>query len=70
MATVLVSNNDKSVKIGVYDFVFRKKPALCVQKGNEIFVCATFSSEEQANFFMSELSKMVGAKEVAENEID
>ena len=63
----IVALEKGSVKIGVYNFVYRKKPALCVQKGNEIFVCATFSSEEQANFFMSELSKMVGAKEVAED---
>ena len=48
--------------IGAFKFPDRKKPCLCVRKGNEIVVYGTFNSDEVANDFMNELGKFLGAK--------
>lgn len=52
---------DGSVKIGVYRFPDRKKPCLCVEKGNVCTVYGFFSDLEKANEFMNELAALVGA---------
>ena len=56
-----VSTVDGSVKIGVYRFHDRKKPCLCVEKGNICTVYGFFSDLERANEFMNELAALVGA---------
>mgnify|MGYP006879537798 CR=1 FL=1 len=52
---------DGSVKIGAYRFPDRKKPCLCVEKGNECTVYGSFIDVDRANEFMSELATLVGA---------
>jgi hypothetical protein len=49
-----------STKIGAYQFADRKKPCLCVEKGNTITVYGTFNNTESADNFMSELSDFLG----------
>ncbi len=50
------------VKIGAYKFPDRKKPCICVEKGNCIYTYGSFHSDEQADKFMNELGNLVGAK--------
>lgn len=50
-------------KIGAYMFPDRKRPSLCIQKGNVITVYGTFNGIEQADNFMNELADFLGAKE-------
>lgn len=64
MARVLTV--DGSVKIGAYRFHDRKKPCLCVAKGNTCTVYGSFIDFDRANDFMDELAALVGAKEVKE----
>lgn len=64
MARVLTNGK---ISIGAYKFSDRKKPALCIEKGNEIFVYGTFHNDEQASEFMNELGKLCGA--VIESEV-
>lgn len=49
-------------KIGAYMFPDRKKPCICVQKGNQIAIYGTFNSIESANNFMNELADFLVAK--------
>ena len=58
MARVLT---DGKISIGAYKFPDRKRPSLCIQKGNQIFVYGSFHNDEQATEFMNELGKMCGA---------
>lgn len=59
MPKVLTYGGDTS--IGAFKFIDRKKPCLCIQKGNEITVYGTFNNDNSANKFMEELGKFVGA---------
>ena len=59
MATVITNGE---IKIGVYHFSDRKKPALCVAEGSSIVICGYFSSESNAEYFMDKLAECVGAK--------
>ena len=52
---------DGSVKIGAYLFADRKKPSLCVEKGNICMVYGSFIDIDRANEFMNELAAFVGA---------
>ena len=52
---------DGSVKIGAYLFADRKKPSLCVEKGNICTVYGSFIDIDRANEFMNELAAFVGA---------
>lgn len=52
---------DGSVKIGAYRFPDRKKPCLCVEKGNACVVYGSFIDIDRANEFMNELAALVGA---------
>lgn len=52
---------DGNIKIGAYMFPDRKKPALCIEEGNEIVVYGYFQSSHGAKDFMDKLGKMVGA---------
>ena len=49
-------------KIGAYMFPNRKKPCICVEKGNQIAIYGTFNSVESADKFMDELADFLGAK--------
>lgn len=49
-------------KIGAYKFKDRKKPCLCVEKGNEIIVYGTFNNDKSADNFMNELGKFLNAE--------
>ena len=61
MPRVLVSTNGS--KIGAYKFSDRKRPALCVEKGNTITIYGYFNNTETAEKFMHELAQAVGAVE-------
>ena len=52
---------DGSVKIGAYRLPDRKKPCLCVEKGDTCTVYSSFIDVDRANEFMSELATLVGA---------
>jgi hypothetical protein len=56
------------ISIGAYKFPDRKRPSLCIEKGNEILVYGSFHNEQQASEFMNELGKLCGA--VIESEVD
>lgn len=49
-------------KIGAYMFPDRKKPCICVEKGNQVAIYGTFNSIESADNFMNELADFLGAK--------
>ena len=49
-------------KIGAYMFRDRKKPCICVHKGNQIAIYGTFNNIEAADNFMDELAEFIGAK--------
>ena len=51
---------DGSVKIGAYRFPDRKKPCLCVEKGNTCTVYGSFIDTDRANEFMNELATLPG----------
>lgn len=61
MARTLVGIN--GTKIGAYMFPDRKRPALCVEKGNTITVFGYFQNKARAELFMHELAQAVGAIE-------
>lgn len=56
------------ISIGAYQFPDRKRPSLCIEKGNEILVYGSFHNQERASEFMNELGKLCGA--VIESEGD
>lgn len=56
------------ISIGAYKFPDRKRPSLCIEKGNQILVYGSFHNEEQASEFMGELGKLCGA--VIESEVE
>lgn len=56
------------VDIGAYMFPDRKKPCLCIAEGSTIKVYGHFNSVKEADEFMYELGKLVGAKMESENE--
>lgn len=58
---------DGSVKIGAYCFSDRKKPCICVEKGNTCTVYGSFIDFDRANEFMDELTALVGAIDYKEN---
>lgn len=54
---------DGKTSIGAQLFSDRKKPAICVQKGNKIKIYGYFQSIETAEEFMHELAILVKAEE-------
>lgn len=54
---------DGETTIGACMFRNRKKPCLCVGKGNVIIVYGTFQDEECADEFMDELCEFLGVKD-------
>ena len=54
---------DGSVKIGAYRFPDRKKPCLCVEKGNTCTVYGSSIDLDRADEFMNELAALVGARD-------
>lgn len=61
MLKVLTNNSD--VSIGAFQFPGRKKPCLCVQKGNQCVVYGSFIDSDRADEFMDELALFLGIKE-------
>ena len=59
MARVLTNGK---ISIGAYQFPDRKRPSLCIEKGNQILVYGSFHNKEQATEFMNELGKLCGAE--------
>lgn len=48
------------IRIGTFNFPYRKKPCLGVMKGNELVKYATFNSDESAELFMDILIECLG----------
>ena len=59
MAKILT---DGETSVGAYMFPDRKKPCLCVSRGNTIVVYGHFVDADRADDFMDELGKLVHAK--------
>ena len=59
----MVLTADGSVKIGAYFFSDRKKPSLCVEKGNTCKGYGSFIDIDRAKEFMNELAALVGARD-------
>ncbi len=59
MAKILT---DGKISIGAYMFPDRKKPCLCIEKGNQITVYGHFNTKDGADEFMDKLGRLVGAK--------
>lgn len=57
---IIIGRDD--VKIGAYKYPDRKRPCLCVQKGNQATVYGYFRDNESADEFMQELVQLVGAQ--------
>lgn len=54
--------------IGVYKFVDRKKPCLCVRKNGSITVYGTFTNDEAAEEFMNEVAEFFGVTQKVKGE--
>lgn len=61
MSKVLTNNSD--TRIGAFQFSDRKKPCLCVEKGNQYIVYGHFIDSDKADEFMDELTLFLGIKE-------
>ena len=57
MAKKLVNGTDTA--IGAFMFPDRKKPCLCIEKGNECVVYGHFISVEKADEFMNRLAEFL-----------
>lgn len=64
----MVLTTSGGYKIGSYHFQDRKKPCLCIVKGNTCVVYGTFNNDMAADNFMRILAKVVGAADGKENE--
>ena len=62
-----IMNTKTGDRIGVYQFKDRKKPRLCVVKGNAIVSYAVFNSTEAADEFMKELVELLNVKRKADD---
>ena len=54
---------NKDTTISAEHFPDRKRPALCVTKGNTMSVYGYFNDDASAKMFMAELGNLVGASE-------
>lgn len=59
---------EKDTSICAEHFPDRKRPALCVTKGNTMTVYGYFNDDVSAKKFMSELGNLVGATKAREEE--
>lgn len=57
------TRKDLDLSVGAYHFSDRKRPSLCVRRGNQITVFGSFHSEEGADLFMEALAELTGAVE-------
>ena len=57
---IVIGKDD--VRIGAYNFPDRKRPGLCIQKGNQATVYGYFHDDEAADKFMRELVLLVRAQ--------
>lgn len=60
--------SDGKTEIGALKIPGRKKPCICVKKGNSLEVCGTFANDMLAVKFMNELIKLVKAGEGESND--
>lgn len=58
---------DGKTKVGAYNIPDRKRIALCVEEENEIVICGYFTKPLYADYFMTKLSELVGAKRKVDN---
>lgn len=65
----VLMRDGKDIRIGAYQFPDKKKPALCVQRGNRVVVYGYFTDEARANAFINELGELVGAVFEDEKEV-
>ena len=56
------------IKIGAYMFSDRKRPSLCVEEENRIYVYGHFNSLDGANRFMDKLAELIGCPNESEGE--
>ena len=61
MSAITWTNKDTT--ISAEHFPDRKRPALCVTKGNTMTVYGYFNDDVSAKMFMVELGELVGASE-------
>ena len=54
---------DKDITVSAEKFPDRKRPAICITKGNFITVYGYFSNDIDADLFIKELAKLVGAQQ-------
>lgn len=54
---------DKDIAISAEKFPDRKRPAICITKGNFMTVYGYFSNDIEADLFIKELAKLVGAQQ-------
>ena len=54
--------------IGVYRIEGRKRPCLCIRKGDKIGIYGTFNNDEVAEEFMDEVAEFFGVTRRVEGE--
>lgn len=59
----VLTRKDLDLSVGAYHFSDRKRPSVCVRRGNRITVFGSFYSEEGADLFMEALAELTGAVE-------
>ena len=62
----VLTNGEQS--IGAYMLPDKKKPHICYQDGNKIYDCGRFNNIDSAERFMCALAKLVGVKDVTNDE--
>lgn len=60
--------SDGKTEIGAVKIPGRKKPCICVKKGNSLEVCGIFTNDELAVKFMNELIRIVKGEEGEPND--
>lgn len=63
-----ITKFNTDIRIGVYQFADKKKPRLCIVKGNEIVSYAIFNNMESAEEFMDEVAEFFGVTRKGESE--
>ena len=66
MSAIIWTNKDTT--ISTEHFPDRKRPALCVTKGNTMTVYGYFHDDKSAELFIKELGNLVDAKEENDDE--
>lgn len=59
----VLTRKDLDLTVGAFDFSDRKRPCICVQRGNSITVLGSFRDKKSADTFMAALAELAGAVE-------